>query len=594
MAQEEKTREEILKTPITELDTLSKEEQQIFWAGIGKQLAGSREIVEAANKYHEGITTLFNSFKPLAEKTLEEWHSLRKQFEKEAEQFKAPLEIMFGSVLALYTVQDAAALDNWAKVARIYSDLQPYIDKELEENPGIGEKPFEELLIAAARRARADGVIIPLEIKEETRRKRIAQGMETAYKRRELAETEGVITNQHSAAATIANKGLGYSFFTSTVIKKLPEGVDKYILDPETGKINLYNLQQKGGELQDVDAIHTAFLMILLNIAENNSDLREINSTNAIVPVYVPTMLANMEIDPRPVAWNKETKEIKRVEREHDKRTLAEMRRDKFMEFIKPLLNVAGFFGADLYQIVGFHRYNLESETAYLTIPYMFRLVEYAKLNSERHKAIRDIFRANIMTENQTAVEVANRIAIGVIMRGVSRWQADTYKSGTRRKPFKKTRTVTDAEGAKTTETEYFNSDPEPVIIDPQPRFIRWEIRFSRIIEDCPQLQRDIDEIRTGTGKLEKEAREAGKPETEIAAARRQDHKTDSQRVNHKLEDVFDAAIRIIMEKSQMPEYYQDLKITTGKFDRYKAPTNSTLNERLIITHKGKNPHFKE
>lgn len=593
MAQEEKTREEILKTPITELDTLSKEQQQIFWAGIGKQLAGSKEIVEAANKYQEGINSLFDSFKPLAEKTLEEWHSLRKQFEQEAEPYKIPLQIMFGSVLALYTVQDATALDNWAKAARIYSDLQPYIEKELEENPGIGEKPFDELLLAAARRARADGVNIPIEIKEETRRKRIAQGMETAYKRRERAETEGVITNQHSAAATIADKGLGYSFFTSTVIKKLPEGIDKYILDPETGKINLYNLQQKGGELQDVDAIHTAFLMILLNLAENNSDLRETNSTNAIIPVYVPTMLANMEIDPRPVAWNGEIKAVQRVDREKDKRTLAEMRRDKFMEFIKPLLNVAGFFGSDLYQIVGFHRYNLESETAYLTIPYMFRLVEYAKLNSDRHKAIRDIFRANIMTENQTAVEVANRIAIGVIMRGVTRMQADTYKSGTHRKPFKKTRTVTDAEGKKTTETEYYNQPQEPIIIDPPKRFIQWSIKFSRIIEDCPQLQRDIDEIRNGTGELEAEAIKAGKPETEIAAARRQDHKTDPQRVNNKLRDVFNSAVRIIMEKSEMPAYYQDLKITTGKFDKYKAPTNSTLNEKLIITHKGKNPHFK-
>lgn len=589
----EKTPEEILKTPISKLDTLTKEQQQIFWAGIGKQLAGSKEIVDALNKYDEMFDSLFNSIKPLSEKTIADWHKLKSEFERLDEQFKTPLEITFGSILAIYTQQDAAALDKWAQTAKIYADIFPYMDKELEENPGIGERPFEELLIAAVRRARADGVEIPLEIKEETRRKRIAQGMETAHRRREKAQDEGSITADTSIVATIAEKGLGYSYFTSVVIKELPEGIEKYIIDPETGKINLYNLQQRGGNLKEVDRLHTAFLMWLLGLAYNNSDIRETNSTNAVIPVYLPAVLKDMGIDPRPKQWNRDTKEVQRQQGE----PLAKQRFERFMKFINPLINVAGYFGTDLYQMVGFHSYNEESETVYLSIPYMFRLVEYAKLHSERHKAIQDVFHANIMTENQTAVEIANRIAIGVIMRGVTRTQAETYKSGTRRKPFKKTRTTTDAEGNRTTETEYYSTaeqEPAPVVIAPQPRFIRWEMKFARIIEDCPQLQREIDEIRTSTGELEKAAAKAGKTETEIAAARRQDHKTDPQRVNKKLKDTFDAAIKIIMEKSKMPDYYQDFKITTGKFDRYKAPTNSTLNERLIITHKGKNPDYKD
>ena len=48
-----------------------------------------------------------------------------------------------------------------AKMAKLYSELVPYMDAELENNPKIGKEPFEFLLAAAARRARADGKEIP-------------------------------------------------------------------------------------------------------------------------------------------------------------------------------------------------------------------------------------------------------------------------------------------------------------------------------------------------------------------------------------------------------------------------------------------------
>ena len=60
------------------------------------------------------------------------------------------------------------------------------------------------------------------------------------------------------------------------------------------------------------------------------------------------------------------------------------------------------------------------------------------------------------------------------------------------------------------------------------------------------------------------------------------------------MRDIFTAAVRIIMEKSEMPKYYADFKITSGKLDYFKAPTKSSLNEKLIVTHKGKNPDFSE
>jgi len=89
-------------------------------------------------------------------------------------------------------------------------------------------------------------------------------------------------------------------------------------------------------------------------------------------------------------------------------------------------------------------------------------------------------------------------------------------------------------------------------------------------------------------------AKAAGQPAKpdDIAAARKIDHKTDPQRVNKKLKDTFTAAIRIIMEKSEMPRYYKNLTFRTEPFEVFKAPTNSTLNAILNVSHEGKDPTF--
>ena len=119
-------------------------------------------------------------------------------------------------------------------------------------------------------------------------------------------------------------------------------------------------------------------------------------------------------------------------------------------------------------------------------------------------------------------------------------------------------------------------------------------MKFATLIEDCPELQRELEAIHSGQGKAEEEAIKEGKPAKDIEAARRSDHKNDSQRINKKLKDTFTAAIRIIMEKSEIPKYYKGLTIKTARFDTFKAPTNSTLNAQLIITHSGKDPTFSE
>ena len=347
-------------------------------------------------------------------------------------------------------------------------------------------------------------------------------------------------------------------------------------------------LSLNGEPLQPLDEPHTTFLMALLRIADI-CDLREYNSKdNPMIGVYLPAFFRETGIDPRPREWDKSAGAVKKRAPARDDQTLKNLRVNRFMEFMRPLDNrVGAIAGEGYYTLARFISWDEKSDTAYISIPYEIKLAEAARLHADRHSAISTIFHADILTENEAAVELANRIAVGVIERGVTRSQADTYKNDTPRKPIRKTTTTTAADGTKKTETVTYQPDPEPVTVtkertdengvtttvtrtNPRPRIFRWDMRFDSLIADCPQLAKELDEIRSSGSK------------------------DKSQRVNKKLKDIFTAAIRIIMEKSDMPQYYAGLTIKTGKLDTFKAPTNSTLKEKIVITHKGKNPDYAD
>ena len=618
VAQQEEL-QRLMQLPLSQIEELPQAKRELVWQELARQIvetpgfvdamtaitAASKKAMEAAARLAEWATTpaeespLFK-FAQWATQPAGEWErSLQQMAENAGRSIKgagAALESIRKGIANLLSDDTREALQTWAILA-------PYIEAEADENPELydnPETPATVLIAAAARRARADGKEIPplkaeeepeqmqmqLDLpadtdKEENRRKHI----EEAHKRREMAQREGALIAGETRLATIAEKGLGFDYFTSAVCKLLPAGIENYILDDQ-GRINLYDLT--GGDktiqevLQEVDGLHTAFLMWLLGLAWNNSDIRETNSGNAIMPVYLPAVLEEMRIDPRPLEWDKQSKKLTRTD---TCTPLADLRLNKFMSFLSPLNYVAAWFGGDLYAIAGFDHYNRESETVYIRTPYMFRLVEYAKLHATKHGAIKNIFHADIMTENQTAVEIANRIAMGLIQRGVTTADSSTYQNP--RKPIKKKTTRTAADGTKTVEELTFAPETEPTVtksrtdengitttVSGTPRkkekAFTFGIRFSTLIADCPQLQRELEEIRSSGGK------------------------DKSQRINKKLKDTFTAAIRIIMEKSEIPKYYKGLTIKTARFDTFKAPTNSTLSDQLIITHHGKDPNFAE
>lgn len=548
----------LMQLPLSQIEELPQAKRELVWQEL------ARQIVETPG-----------------------WESIRK------------------GIANLLSDDTREALQTWAILA-------PYIKAEADENPELSDNPkppVTVLIAAAARRARADGKEIPhlKAEEEEKRRKHIAE----AHKRRELAQQKGALIATDANLAIIADKDLGFAYFTREVLKKLPREISKLTINQQTGQINLYDLTGADKTLeevlQEVDLLHTGFLMLLFGLAWNNSDIRESNSGNAIIPIYLPAVLDGMGIDPRPRTRDKETKQLTKRD---TKQTMAQARFEKFMEFMRPLDKVAAWFGDDLYPVARFAGYESDSETYSINAPYMFKLVEYAKLHATRHGAISNVFHADIMTENQTAVEIANRIAMGLIIRGVTRPDNETYKNAAARTPIKKKTTRTAADGTKTVEELTFPPEPEPTVTksrtdengitttvtgkQKKPRTFTYRVKFATLIEDCPELQRELEAIHSGQGKAEEEAIKEGKPAKDIEAARRSDHKNDSQRINKKLKDTFTAAIRIIMEKSEIPKYYKGLTIKTARFDTFKAPTNSTLNAQLIITHSGKDPTFSE
>ena len=601
--QQQEELQKLMQLPLSQIETLPQAKRELVWQELARQLVEIPQFSEGTSALAKIIKSTTDIL-PAIEPRLQQLQESISQFAKTISTALEPaenLKRLLAERISEETLLAERISEETLEALSTMGTLAPYIKAERDEHPELydDDTPFSDLIAAAARRARKDGKDIPplkaeepepeqLQFdlpeetdKEELRRKHI----EEAHRRRELARQEGALATTDGKLAIIAEKSLGFDYFTSGVIKLLPAGIENFILD-EQGRINLYDLT--GGNksihdtLQEVGKVHTAFLMWLLILAWNNSDIRETNSGNAIMPVYLPAVLEEMKIDPRPRERDQQTHELKA--RDTDK-TLAEMRLDKFMGFISPLRNVAAWFGDDLYQIVGFYSYNAESETAYITTPYMYRLVEYAKLHATKHGAIKNIFHADIMTENQTAVEIANRIAMGLITRGVTTADSSTYQTAT--KPIKTKKTTTAPDGTKTVIEQTFIPDAEAAItksrtdengittavtstMRKKEKAFTFRIKFSTLIADCPQLQRELDEIRNG------------------------ESKDKSQRINKKLKDTFTAAIRIIMEKSEIPKYYKKLTIRTGNFDTFKAPTNSTLREPLIITHNGKDPNFKE
>ena len=343
-------------------------------------------------------------------------------------------------------------------------------------------------------------------------------------------------------------------------IMRLPKNVNKETAFDGTGKLNFLALGEN--PLEGLESIHTAFLMAIVQAVTLSPD----DAANTIT-FYVPTVCRDLGIDPRSYSKKRE------------KAPLQELRFNAMLERLLPFDSLVGRTpDGSYYRVLSFVSYEQASETMTISTPYLFKLNEIIRERAGklRHSQLNRLFHGDVVTEpNRAAVELANRILYGIENRG-ARADYKTYLADPAIK--KKIITSTDEKGNRTTTTTVFDTQPqqqeEPI---EDAKRVTYKVKFSTLISDCPQLFDELTAIESRDGK--------GK----------------AQAYNSKLKQVFEAAYRIIMEKSDAPAKYLDFSIPmtqrthNGKrITSYDIPTKSTVGRYLIITHNGKNKSFSQ
>ena len=368
-------------------------------------------------------------------------------------------------------------------------------------------------------------------------------------------------------------------------IYRLPSNVDRKQAFDDTGKLNALMLQDK--PLEGLTQIHTAFLMAVVQAVS----LAQIDDGDNTISFYLPAICRDLRIDPRTYSSKRKAGQ-----------DYAEMRLAAMLDMITPFDPLVGRTpDGSFYRVLTFESYDKGSDTMTISTPYLYRLKVIAeqRATGQKHPQLNRLMHSSVVNEpNRAAVELANRILTGIVTRGV-RADYRTYKAEP--KVAKKTVTRTSKDGQRTTTTTVYDTDSQPDDAPAPTKTVTYKVKYQTLIDDCPQLKSELDEIINGKGKAEREAEERNASAEEIKKAREKDKKNIPQRVNKKLKDVFTAAFRIIAEKSDAPARYLDFTLPTttrtvnGKKSKaYDVPTKSTLARYMVITHRGRNPQYTE
>lgn len=465
---------------------------------------------------------------------------------------------------------------------REYRELLPYLDAELEKpkykgmrleevyDLSIGPEPDEEILpdslfmqaLNNARAARAaasraadqesdDHKSIDLQLfsnEPEAAGVHVdeadqGQGQETpapeATPAEETKQASALVKAQETGAITtlkyrltsFSSKDMQQAFTGHKIFFLPSDNASVGDMFNEAGQLDLLNFKSSGQKItQAATNQHTAFLMTLARMAYISFD----GTNNFNMTFYAPTICRELKLDPRKYS----------TKRGDNKLALRDARRDMFITLIRPLERMVGVLpNGSIYRVVMFSSYDNEEDTITLSAPYLFKLVEIAMRNKGEPLPLNSLLHSSVTNErNHAAVELANRIIIGLLRRG-------TVPGGSR--PGRKKRSDSSDHGR------------QPVV---------YRTRYSSLIEDCPMLQQELAEI---------DANQAQENKRQIK--------------NTKLKRVFEKAYEILRDQSDLFEYYNDLQFEPlgKKTGLLKPPTVSTLNQTLFATHYGRNEKYQ-
>ena len=369
---------------------------------------------------------------------------------------------------------------------------------------------------------------------------------------RTIAINNGAIVTIHNRLASPSREFL--RAFTGHNIRLLPgkNGIT-YRWD-EYGQLCFLD----GADFNDVVKIHGAFLMSILALAMETSYNDE--NHNDTVKFYAKQIIREMGIDTRSYSNKREKDEEKKED--------AIFR--IIYSLVEPFENFAGNIDGIYYRVLALQSYDSNTTTTEISSPYIFRLLE--KMNDSKNREYHRLIYSKVVNERDyAAVELANTIISGVLRRGTFTKKEEHIK--------KRTTKITDEKTGKsitnTVEYEVDSKDQGKNIS------YTYSVKYISLIEECPQLNSALSTIANS------------------------DCKNKAQRYNVKLKRIFEAAFRIILEDSDLPNTYSNFRIngisewesydtreSTKKGTRRRAanfhiPTKTRLNDLLVITHDG-------
>lgn len=377
---------------------------------------------------------------------------------------------------------------------------------------------------------------------------------------REKAMERGAVMTLRNHVTAFSAEDL-QSALTGASIFMLPGAAKDFKFDETTGQLNTLSLDTGEKKLLQLTKMHTALLMFVAQSFFLQSD----ESENGLLSFYVPTICRELNIDAREFSTKRE--------KGAEKPPLHELQAQKLLSLIEPFDPMVGVTeDGSYYRVLAFHGYDKESRTMTISAPYIKRQLEIARSRDLKHSPLNQLFHSSIASEhNQGAVELANRILAGLLRRGNV---ADPKTYNRKPKKTKQTVTKTDIHGNRTTTTTTFDTTEEPQPQKQKQKIVTYQVSFKGLIADCPQLRADLEAIKQN---------ESNK-------------KTWRQAYNSKLKQAFEAAFRILLEKSDMLNYYSNLDFEpkNPKTKKIQPPTISTLSRKLIITHNGKNKNYSQ
>lgn len=193
--------QQLMQLPLSQIDLLPDEKKEAVFAEMGRQIVEIPGFVEGIQALAEAGQRAAQNFEKIIRPAAQSMRNALENFSKWTQGIDAAMERMRAAVNSLLSDDTRQALQTWAILA-------PYIEAEADEHPEkYGEQATEpasadELIRAAARRARADGKDIPPLKVEEPEQLEIEMTLPAQEETIEVAE-EPETTKEETPAALI-------------------------------------------------------------------------------------------------------------------------------------------------------------------------------------------------------------------------------------------------------------------------------------------------------------------------------------------------------------------------------------------------------